>query len=85
MRGFSRNVLIVTLCVLAGGVAWGQGTAELTGRVTDGSGAVLPGVTVTVTQTNTGFTRTTWRIRRRRNTSPAWTWCPKKGRRIIAV
>jgi hypothetical protein len=44
--------------LLTGGVAWGQGTAELTGRVTDGSGAVLPGVTVTVTQTNTGFTRT---------------------------
>ena len=44
--------------LLTGGVAWGQGTAELAGRVTDASGAVLPGVTVTVTQTNTGFTRT---------------------------
>ena len=32
-------------------------TAELNGRVTDESGAVLPGVTVTVTQTATGFTR----------------------------
>ena len=59
MNAFSRNLLIGTVSVLlTGGVAWGQGTAELTGRVTDGSGAVLPGVTVTVTQTNTGFTRT---------------------------
>ena len=32
-------------------------TAQLDGRVTDESGAVLPGVTVTVTQTKTGFTR----------------------------
>src|SRR5688572_2294562 len=35
-----------------------QGTAELNGRVTDESGAVLPGVSVTATQTETGFTRT---------------------------
>src|SRR5207237_10879658 len=34
-----------------------QATAELNGRVTDESGGVLPGVTVTVTQTDTGFTR----------------------------
>src|SRR5213592_4191729 len=38
--------------------AWAQGTAELNGRVTDESGAVLPGVTVTATQTQTGFSRT---------------------------
>ena len=39
-------------------LAWAQATAELNGRVTDESGAVLPGVSVTVTQTDTGFTRT---------------------------
>src|SRR6185503_1708739 len=33
-------------------------TAELNGRVTDDSGAVLPGATVTVTQTATGLVRT---------------------------
>src|SRR6266850_1330209 len=33
-------------------------TAELSGRVTDSSGAVLPGVTVTMTQIDTGATRT---------------------------
>ena len=34
--------------------AWAQATAELNGRVTDESNAVLPGVTVTATQTDTG-------------------------------
>src|ERR671931_2287774 len=32
-------------------------TAQLSGRVTDESSAVLPGVTVTATQTDTGFVR----------------------------
>ncbi|MBI2828622.1 MAG: TonB-dependent receptor [Acidobacteria bacterium] len=38
--------------------AWAQATAQLSGTVRDESGAVLPGVTVTITQTNTGFIRT---------------------------
>jgi hypothetical protein len=33
-------------------------TGQLTGRITDSSGAVVPGVQVTVKQTNTGITRT---------------------------
>ena len=37
--------------------AWAQATAELNGRVTDSSGAVLPGVSVTATQTATGLVR----------------------------
>jgi hypothetical protein len=44
--------------LLTSALAWAQATAELNGRVTDESGAVLPGVTVTATQTDTGFTRT---------------------------
>ena len=44
--------------LLTSAPAWAQATAELAGRVTDESGAVLPGVTVTATQTDTGFTRT---------------------------
>src|SRR5688572_17306385 len=39
--------------------AWAQGTAEISGTVRDQSGAVLPGVEITVTQTDTGITRTT--------------------------
>jgi hypothetical protein len=40
--------------VLASSSAWAQATAQLSGTVYDESGAVLPGVTVTVTQTATG-------------------------------
>src|SRR6188474_3534731 len=50
-----RGVLILLLTVSA---AWAQGTAQLSGTVRDESGAVLPGVTVTVTQTDTGLVRT---------------------------
>src|ERR687891_2575961 len=54
-----RNVSVVAFSLLlTGSLAWAQATAELAGRVTDESGAVLPGVTVTATQTDTGFTRT---------------------------
>jgi len=54
-----RNFSLVGLSlVLMTGAAWAQATAELAGRVTDESSAVLPGVTVTATQTDTGFTRT---------------------------
>ena len=52
---FAGAVILVGTSTLA----WAQATAELAGRVTDESGAVLPGVSVTVTQTDTGFTRTT--------------------------
>src|SRR5947208_10689002 len=52
-----RAILVLTVLLMSAPV-WAQATAELNGRVTDESGAVLPGVTVTVTQTDTGFTRT---------------------------
>src|SRR5438105_6143110 len=52
----SRGVLIL---LLSAGVAWAQGTAQLSGTVRDESGGVLPGVSVTVTQTNTGLVRNT--------------------------
>src|SRR5437867_2415814 len=38
---------------------WAQATAQITGTVRDVSGAVLPGVQVTATQTDTGVSRTT--------------------------
>src|SRR5437868_14368155 len=37
---------------------WGQATAQISGAVHDQSGAVLPGVEVTATQTDTGSSRT---------------------------
>src|ERR1044071_5763746 len=52
-----RGSLFAAAFILSTAVAFAQATAELNGRVTDESGAVLPGVTVTATQTDTGFTR----------------------------
>src|SRR5437899_3630470 len=58
----------IGVCVLAGflaliltsGAAWAQATtAQISGTVKDQSGAVLPGVEITATQTATGVTRTT--------------------------
>src|SRR5436309_10351054 len=40
------------------GVVWAQTTASVSGSVKDPSGAVLPGVEVTMTQTDTGLKRT---------------------------
>ncbi|MBM3818833.1 MAG: carboxypeptidase regulatory-like domain-containing protein [Acidimicrobiia bacterium] len=59
MKGFAGRIAFVALFViLTASPAWAQATAALAGRVTDQSGAVLPGVTVTATQTDTGFART---------------------------
>ena len=56
----TRNVACVLLIAwLAGATGWAQGTAQLSGTVKDPSGAVLPGVEVSVTQTATGAKRTT--------------------------
>ena len=56
LRDFSLSV--VGLLIVSAVASAQLSTARLSGRVTDQSDAVLPGVTVTVTQTNTGFTRT---------------------------
>jgi outer membrane receptor protein involved in Fe transport len=59
MNRLLRVISLVAISVLlSGAVALAQlSTAQLSGRVADESGAVLPGVTVTVTQTDTGLTR----------------------------
>src|SRR2546422_3447469 len=44
--------------VLAGG-AFAQATSQISGTVKDQSGAVLPGVEITATQTDTGIARST--------------------------
>src|SRR5436190_21121973 len=49
--------LFSTLLVSA--VLWAQATAQISGTVRDESGAVLPGVEVTVTQSDTGVARNT--------------------------
>src|SRR5436305_11884235 len=53
--------LILGLCVvgMASGSLWAQATAQISGSVRDQSGAVLPGVEITATQTDTGISRMT--------------------------
>jgi hypothetical protein len=53
-RVFSIGLLIFAL---TDGVVWAQGTAQISGSVKDSTGAVLPGVEITVTQTATGINR----------------------------
>src|SRR5437773_5272296 len=48
------GLLILVLCSIA---AWAQVTAQISGTVKDQSGAVLPGVEVTATNTGTGVSR----------------------------
>src|SRR5262245_21356119 len=55
LRNFTYCTLVV---IFTGASAWAQATAQLSGTVRDDSGGVLPGVTVTVTQTDTGAVRT---------------------------
>jgi hypothetical protein len=56
MNRVSRGLLAVFLS-LGATTAWAQATAQINGRVIDSSGAVLPGVTIVATQTDTGFRR----------------------------
>src|SRR5438093_7756034 len=50
---------IILACALVCTNAWAQATAQISGTVKDQSGAVLPGVEITATQTDTGVTRST--------------------------
>jgi hypothetical protein len=58
MKGFLTSFSVVLMLLLMSDPARAQATAQLNGRVTDESGAVLPGATVTATQTDTRFMRT---------------------------
>ncbi len=50
---WSGFLILATGCV----VVWAQATAQISGTAKDQSNAVLPGVEITVTQTDTGITR----------------------------
>jgi hypothetical protein len=51
LREFALAALVALLTCTA---AWAQATAQLSGTVKDESGGVLPGVSVTATQIDTG-------------------------------
>ena len=56
---FRWMVLMLMVSALSCASVWAQATAQISGTVKDQSGAVLPGVEVTATQTDTGIARTT--------------------------
>ena len=57
----SLRVLTIgfSLMVLSSGTVWAQETAQINGTLQDSTGALLPGVEVTATQTATGLSRLT--------------------------
>ena len=50
--------LIAWVMLMSAPPAWAQATSTFSGRILDQGDAVLPGVTVTVTNANTGVVRT---------------------------
>src|SRR5881397_2738404 len=58
-RAFLWLTTVGLVSVLSCGALWAQATAQIIGTARDQSGAVLPGVEVTVTQTETGIIRNT--------------------------
>src|SRR4051812_45640396 len=57
MNRTSIATLLMALCLCA--VAWGQASSTINGSVTDPTGAIVPGATITLTEIETGLSRTT--------------------------
>ncbi|HRR57728.1 MAG TPA: carboxypeptidase-like regulatory domain-containing protein, partial [Acidobacteriota bacterium] len=59
MNRFSKFLLTVTVLMAAGALAWAQATVSgtISGTVKDPTGAVIPGVEVTITEQDTGVSR----------------------------
>src|SRR5215208_6648872 len=53
-----RLVAALAFVLAVSAIAWAQATAQISGSIRDEGGGVLPGVSVTVTQTDTGASRT---------------------------
>src|SRR5438094_434289 len=53
-----RLISALLISCLTCAVGWAQATAQISGIVRDQTGAVLPGVEITASQTETGITRT---------------------------
>src|SRR5689334_19245112 len=50
---------VLLLVTFTTSMVWAQATAQINGAVKDQTGAVLPGVEITATQTETGISRST--------------------------
>src|SRR3989442_8219299 len=59
MRRTVIGVAALCFVVFCSTSIWAQGTAQISGTAKDQSGAVLPGVEITATQTDTGIMRST--------------------------
>src|SRR5437870_4812730 len=60
MKGIVKFfVFVLPVFIAVTGDGWTQSTAQISGTVKDATGAVLPGVEVTATQTETGIARST--------------------------
>src|SRR5262245_8455735 len=59
MQVFRTIYFAILIMSSFSGTMWAQATAQISGTVKDQSGAVLPGVEVVATQTDTGVARTT--------------------------
>ena len=59
MKVLTALFMGLSLSVMTCGSVWAQATAQMTGTVSDPTGALLPGVEVTATQTATGVSRVT--------------------------
>src|SRR5437870_6420452 len=60
--GTMKRIIVCALgafviCALVCNAAWAQATAQISGTVRDQTGAVLPGVEIIATQTETGIAR----------------------------
>ncbi|MBI4458582.1 MAG: carboxypeptidase regulatory-like domain-containing protein, partial [Acidobacteria bacterium] len=58
--GYWERILGIVVCaLLAGGISLAQvTTGTISGTVSDSTGAVIPGATVTIRNTETGISRT---------------------------
>src|SRR5881227_2034769 len=57
VAGLFMGLLVSFITLATGSSLWAQATAQISGTVKDSSGAVLPGVEITATQTETGVAR----------------------------
>src|SRR5258708_5734001 len=55
--GVNRRLQLVAICAIVCGAGYGQAVSQISGIVKDETGAVVPGVQVTATQTETGLKR----------------------------